>query len=165
MLTPGYNSNADSILGTAIPQSIMGQWVQFVWLFKMAGEFVLFTPVLIVCALLSVSTALACVKQRPMRSGLWRSSYWLVLTQLLFYPALIAVAVLGGVNFRPVREPNKTALLYTDVLACASFALAVFWVWRMRGLRWLAVSLVLLEELLLLGAFVTAGMAISGGWL
>ena len=143
----------------------MSQWLQFLWLVKMASEFLLFPPVLIANVLLCVSIAFACARQQPFRSGLWRSSYWLVFTQLLFYPALIAVAVLSGVHFRPVHEPNRMALLYTDVLSWASVVLAVFWVWRMKGLRWLAFSLVMLEELLLFGAIATAGMAISGAWL
>ena len=44
-------------------------------------------------------------------------------------------------------------------------ALAAFWVWRMKGLRWLAFGLVTLQELLRFGAFLMAEMAISERWL
>jgi hypothetical protein len=131
----------------------------------MAAEFVVFPPCLIVFALLVVNLAFAYIKQQPFRKGLWRGSFWLVFTQILFYPAVILIAVLGGVNFMPGNRPNTVASLFVDVLSWASLALAIFWVWRMKGLRWVAFSLVALQEFLFCGALFTAGMAISGRWL
>lgn len=143
----------------------MSQWEQFFWLCKIAAEFLLFPPFLIAAALLGASTAAACIKQRPFQSGRWRPSYWWVFSQLLFYPAVLGVAVLGGMTFTPRPEPNHLASQYTDILSWLSLGLAAFWVWRMKGLRWLAFSLVALQELLLFFAFITADMAISGRWL
>jgi hypothetical protein len=46
-----------------------------------------------------------------------------------------------------------------------SLALAAFWVFRMKGVRWFALCLVIMLQLILLGALFVAGMAISGDWL
>jgi hypothetical protein len=143
----------------------MSQLQQFFWLCKFAGEFVLFPPCLIAFTLLLINLVIACVKQRPFQKGLWRSSYWLVLTQMLFSPAVMMVAVLGGVDFVPQREASKVTPLIADVLFWVSVALAVFWIWRMKGLRWFSFSVVILEQFLLCGAFVAADMATSGRWI
>jgi hypothetical protein len=46
-----------------------------------------------------------------------------------------------------------------------SILLGGFWVYRMKGTRWFAFSLVAVLEVILLGAFFVAGMAVSGDWL
>jgi len=131
----------------------------------MAAEFVVYPPFLVVFGLLIVNLICAYMTQRPFQKGRWSSSYWLVFTQILFYPAVIGVAVLGGVSFQPTHEPNKVASLWVSVLWWASLVLGVLWTWRMKGIRWTAFSLVALQEFLFLGAFFTADMAISGRWL
>lgn len=143
----------------------MDEIAQFLWLCRMAAEFIGFPPFLIVFGLLVTNFICAYVRQRPFRNGRWTSSYWLVFTQSLFYPAVIAVAVVGGTSFRPVAEPNKAALLYVDILWWASFISGVFWIWRLRGIRWTAFSLVALQEFMFFGAYLTADMAISGRWI
>jgi hypothetical protein len=137
----------------------------FLWLSREGFEFILFPPFLIASVAALAVIAFMCARQRPIRGGLWLKSYWLVFTQMLFYPAVLAVAVLGGVNVVPPRAPNHTASLYADVLWWTSLGLAAFWVWRMKRLRWLALGLVTLQQTLLEGAFLVAGMAISGRWL
>ncbi|HST79646.1 MAG TPA: hypothetical protein VLN58_14260 [Verrucomicrobiae bacterium] len=143
----------------------MNEWHYFLWLCEQAAEFIVFPPFLICSAVLSIIVAALCIGFRPIKNGLWKGSYWLVFTQMLFYPAVLAVATLGASPMPRPPEPNKLASACTDILSWASLALAGFWIWRMKGLRWLAVSLVVLQQVLLYGPFLTAEMAITGRWL
>ncbi|HEY7405488.1 MAG TPA: hypothetical protein VIB39_18320 [Candidatus Angelobacter sp.] len=139
---------------------MMNEWQQFVWLCERAAQFILFPPVLICATVFGIIAACASFKQRPLETQLWRRSYWLVFTQLLFYPAIIGMAVRG-----PSQQASPLASLFSNILFLTSLGLAMFWIWRMKGLRLLAISLVGLQQLLLLGALLMAGMAISGDWL
>jgi len=97
---------------------------------------------------------------------MWRGSYWLVFTQLLFVPATITVGVLfpaGGVMPRLI--PNVTGRWCLQALWYLSLAMGCFWVYRMRGVRWIAASLVALQEILILCAGFIVGMSVSGDWL
>jgi len=96
---------------------------------------------------------------------LWRRSYWFVFTQLLFFPVVISLGVLYPASGPSFYTKVSTATRVTDVLSWMSVALAAFWVYRMKGFRWFACSLVVLLEVILLGAFVVSGMALSGDWL
>jgi hypothetical protein len=118
---------------------------------------------LVICA---SGLVLAFGWQLPFRREVWRHSYWLVLTQILFFPATIAIGVLfhasgGG----PHHEPNQTGRWLLDGLRYLSLGLGCVWVYRMKGLRWFAVSLVALQELVVLCAGFIAGMSVSGDWL
>lgn len=125
------------------------------------------SPVLAV-GLLSLGSVFLCIfRQRQMRAH-WRASYWLIFTQLLFYPLIIAV----GVGFQadttgPIRagHPNARGEHLLDVLTWASLVTGCFWVYRMKGFRWLAVSLVVLQEVMIFGAMFIAGMSVTGDWL
>jgi hypothetical protein len=141
----------------------MNAWRYFVWLCEQAAGFIVFPPVLICSAVLSIIIAGLCVGLHPIKAGLWKRSYWFVFTQLLFYPAVLAVAVLGASTLN--RPPNQLALKYADILPLPSLALASFWIWRMKGLRWLALALVMLQELLLFGPFLVAERAMTTRWL
>jgi hypothetical protein len=46
-----------------------------------------------------------------------------------------------------------------------SLATSIFWWWRMKGLRWLAASLLVFQQVILVGAGFVAGMSVSGDWL
>ena len=143
----------------------MNKWHYFLWLCEQAAEFIVFPPILICSAVSGIIIAALCVRQRPIKTGLWKGSYWFVFTQILFYPAVLAVATLGANPMPVTHEANMLASACADILSWASLAFAGFWIWRMKGLRWLAVSLVMLQEALLFGPFLVAAMAISGRWL
>jgi len=138
----------------------MNQWQQFVWLCERAAQFIVFPPFLICSTVFGIIGVCAAYKRRPLETQLWRRSYWLVFTQLLFYPAIIGMAVRG-----PSQQASLVASLFSNILFLTSLSLAGFWIWRMKGLRLLAISLVGLQQLLLLGAFLMAGMVISGDWI
>jgi hypothetical protein len=55
-----------------------------------ALEAVLNPRVLVVCVLAVTSLTLAAIRQKPFERQLWKPYHWLVLTHLLFFPAVIA---------------------------------------------------------------------------
>jgi hypothetical protein len=123
-------------------------------------------PVMLLEAICVVSVVSAFVRQQPFRSGKWRSSYWLIFTQLLFFPAIVAVGVLfPAVSLRPYPKENPTGHWLLDGLFYLSLATSAFWLYRMKGLRWLSLSLLALQQVILFGAGFIVGMSVSGDWL
>jgi hypothetical protein len=112
----------------------------------------------------TLSLVFACINELPFQSPRWKRSYWLVFTQLLFFPIVISIGVLY-----PAASVNRGAAVSTankvsQMLGWLSMALAVFWVYRMKGTRWFAISLVVVIQVILMGAFFISGMAVSGDW-
>lgn len=123
-------------------------------------------PVLLIAGLSLVSASSAFVRKQPFRSRLWRTSYWLIFTQLLFFPAIVAVGVLfPPLNGWPQPKENPVGRRLLDTLFYLSFTMSGFWLWRMKGLRWLSASLLVLQEVTLLAAGFIAGMSVSGDWI
>ena len=120
-------------------------------------------PLLLIGACLSL--ALAFWKQRPFQNPLWKNSHWFVLTQLLFFPTTISIGVLYPASSPSFSHANSTASTASGLLGWLSLALAAFWVYRMKGFRWFAFSVVAVLQMILMGAFFVAGMAVSGDWL
>jgi hypothetical protein len=90
----------------------------------------------------------------------------LVFTQLLFFPAIIAVGVFyPSATSWPNPQPNRIGDLWLNVLFCGSVGMGAFWIYKMKGLRWFAASLVVLLQVILTGAGFIAGMSVSGEWL
>jgi hypothetical protein len=126
----------------------------------------LLPPMLLAMTICSLSLALAFAWQLPFRREVWRASYWLAFTQFLFFPAIITVGVLlpaGGIMPKPV--PNMIGRWCLEALWYLSLALGCLWVYRMKKLRWFAISLVAVQEILILCAGFMAGMSVSGDWL
>ena len=141
-------------------------WQDFHRLLLWSLECFTLLPVLLMSVACVLSVVFAFIRQQPFRSGLWRSSHWLVFTQLLFFPALITVGVLfPAVNSWHNPKENAMGRRLLDGLLYLSLATGGFWLWRMRGLRWLSASLLLLQEVVLLTAGFIAGMSVSGDWL
>jgi hypothetical protein len=134
-----------------------------------ALEGTVFLPPLSIALVLStVSLVWAGIKQRPIRTERWRPYYWLVVTHSFFFVAAIAVAVFGAnpiTNPTVPHPPIPAAKHCLDFVTLGSFVSCGFWVWRMRGMRWFATSLMLVAEVITYGALFIAGMAVSGDWL
>ncbi len=133
-----------------------------------ALEFVVVPPICFAFALAAISLVWAAQKQRPFQTGLWKPHHWLAFTHLLFFVAAIAVGVLGQnqvTNPTITHSVDRTAALYLDAVTYGSLASCGFWVWRMKGFRWYATSLMALAELITWGALFVAGMSITGDWL
>jgi hypothetical protein len=120
-------------------------------------------PIIFICA--AISLAVSFFRQKPLENTLWKNSHWLVFTQLLFFPIVISLGVLYPASGPSFYTKDSAASHVADVFCCLSIILAAFWVYRMKGFRWFACSLVLLLEIILLGAFFVSGMALSGDWL
>jgi len=123
-------------------------------------------PVLLMTGVCIVGVVVSFARQQPFRTRLWRPWYWLIFTQMLFFPAIVAVGVLfPAVSGWPHPHGNVTGERLLDGLFCFSLATSAFWLWRMKGLRWLSASLLVLQQVLLVGAGLVAGMSVSGDWL
>lgn len=133
-----------------------------------ALEFMIVPPACIAFLLAATSFVWAGMKQQPFKTQRWKPYYWLVVTHLLFFGTAIAVGVLWA---NPITDPAiphpaaPSAKLYLDALTYASLVSCGFWVWRMRGLRWYATSLMAMAELITWSALIVAGMSITGDWL
>jgi hypothetical protein len=110
----------------------------------------------------------AAIRQKPFTTGFWKPYHWLAACHLLFFVAAIAVGVFEG---NPISNPTiphppiRSVELCLDALTYGSLVSCGFWIWRMKGFRWFAASLMALAELIVWGALFVAGMAVSGDWL
>jgi len=133
-----------------------------------AFEAVLIPRVLVILALISTSLILAAIRQRPFKRELWKPYHWFVLTNLLFFPAVIACGVIWAnpvTNPTVQHHPIETGRRALDALWYASLVSCAWWVWRMKGFRWLAASLMLLAEIPVWCGLFIAGMSVAGDWL
>jgi len=147
--------------------NIVGFWSTFQAYFLWGLE-VLWVPPMRTAGLISLGSVIAAsLFQGPGLRVNWRRSYSLVFTQLIFYPLVIATAVVLRANLSlPIHpEQHRFEQHVLDCLAIASVLTGCFWVYRLRGLRWLAVSLVLVQEVVMFGGLVIAGMAVTGDWI
>ena len=143
-------------------------WSQFSWLFIEGFGIVALPKIRIIFLLLIIGLFVSLVWRKPSWHALWKPYYSLVFTQLLFYPAIIAIGVLYRVAYNPTHPPPKVnpfGDLTMDALFGLSLVSGVFWICRMKGLRWFTLCLVLLQQILLFGALFVAGMSITGDWL
>jgi len=136
-------------------------WTLSVW----SLQSLLYTSLLLLLIAACLSLVLAFWKQRPFSCPLWKSSHWFVLTQLLFFPMVISIGVLYPAPSPSSYHASSTAGWVSGLLGWLSLALAAFWVYRMKGVRWFAFSLVAILQIILMGAFFISGMAVSGDWL
>jgi hypothetical protein len=142
-------------------------WAYFNWLLLMSLDIVKLPMVGWACSLLTVGLVVSFAWQRPFGDGHWKRYYSLVLTQFVFFPALVAVGALyGSINPKHAPPPvNHAAEMAINTLFYLSLTLSVFWLYRMKGLRWFAFCLVTLQQIFLVGAMAVAHMSITGDWI
>ncbi|HUB58950.1 MAG TPA: hypothetical protein VL975_00685 [Candidatus Micrarchaeia archaeon] len=157
------NMTCDFLFGSLVPFSWNGFW----WLFRWSLGFLYVWPLRLITLALVANLVAALVHRWPFHHERWKKEYWLAFLSLLFIPATIAMGVVGWIDPTMVPRPNPSALLVwtNNGLFIASIMLGIFWAYRMKGLRWFALALALIQLWILLGAGFTAGMAISGNWL
>ena len=75
--------------------------------------------------------------------------------------------MVGYLDWQPpnYHGPTNWGGRAEDLLGLLSLGLGIYWVSRMKGLRWYAISLTLLQLWFLAGANFIAGMALTGKWL
>ena len=133
-----------------------------------AFEFMLIPRVLATVVLALISLIVAAIRQNPFKKHLWKPYHWLVLTHLLFFPAAIIVGVIWT---NPVTNPTiphrpiETVKRLLDILWYASLASSAWWIWRMKGFRWFAASLMVLAQVPVLCSLFVAEMSVAGDWL
>ena len=124
------------------------------------------------CILLPVAIASlvwAWRRQQPSSSELWRPSHWLVFSHLLFFLTTVFIGTLYAAEGSPYDGSGRTihhgaeAALY--VLSYGSLLSCAYWIWRLRGFRWFAASLMAVMECLFVGALFVVGMSVTGDWL
>jgi hypothetical protein len=135
-------------------------------LFLWSLEFLLVPPVLAAIGICTVGVVVAYTQQQPLHRQRWRTWHWLIFTQLLFFPAMVAVGVFFPAPSGPYHSPgNATGERLLDALFYLSLATSALWCWRLKGMRWLATSLLVLQQIILSAAGLVAGMSVSGEWL
>ena len=141
-------------------------WEDFHRLFLWSVQFLGVPPVILMTAICIVGVVVSFAREQPFSTRLWRPWYWLIFTQLLFFPATVACGVLfPAVSGWPHPKENVIGHRLLDGLFYSSLATSAFWLWRMRGLRWLSASLLVLQQVILVGAGFVASMSVSGEWL
>jgi len=138
-------------------------WTYLLW----SLEFLYVPPLAYGTLLLGLSFIASVIRQRPFSKPIWKTNYSIVLLQFLFFPATLAVAVLGRVDWQqvPFPGPNAWGLRAEYVFALGSLIVGGYCVWRMKGLRWFALSLAMLQLWLLAAANLIAAMSLTGNWL
>ncbi len=137
-------------------------WTLLTW----SLEALTLPPLLLFLSAALLSLIAAFIRQKPFKDEKWKSYCWVVLVQLAFFPAVVAVGALFPAHRAyGVPSPNSIGNWACDILGILSLVTGAVWVYRMKGFRWFAASLVLSIEMVLAGAFFIAGMAVSGDWL
>jgi len=152
----------DFLFGTSAPFSWPGFW----WLFRQTFEFVYGLLFWVTLGLVT-NLLVAIIHDRPFRAERWKREYWLVFLSLFFIPATIAIGTVGWIDpaLAPRPEPSTLLVWTNNGLFIASIVLGIFWVYRMKGLRWFALAFALIQLWILFFAGFVAGMAITGDWL
>lgn len=131
-----------------------------------ALESMILPPLCIVFPRAVISLVWAWRRQEPIKKRLWRPVHSLVLSHLIFFAAIIFIGTLypaeGEPSARiihPGADKALEVLFYSSLVSCA------FWIWRMKGFRWFAASLMAAIECPIVGALFIAGMSVTGDWL
>jgi hypothetical protein len=143
-------------------------WSQLQWFIAESFSIVRVPPLQYTLLVLCLGLIISAIWQKPFQRKLWRPQYWLVLTQLFFVPALCVIAVLYRVApdpTKPLPKENAVADWSINILVLLSLLSIFLWVYRMKGIRWLAFCVLAIQEVFVFGAMFMAGMSISGDWL
>jgi len=142
-------------------------WRGFWQLLKWSTEPLLAWPIWIVSLCLTANLGIATIRAWRVRDARWKKEYWLAIVSLFFVPAVIAIGVVGWVDPSTVPRPQPNTLLIwaNNGLFAISLLLGIYWIYRMKGLRWLAVAFTLLQLWIIFFAGFIAGMALTGDWL
>jgi hypothetical protein len=143
--------------------------VQLAWKYSgWALESVIFPPCFLLFGGGLFGLVFAGWKQRHSIVAFWKPHHWLFLTHSLFFVLAILLGVLGekplSGEMRPEYLPQSYAEVGVQAIMWWSFASCAFWIWRMKGFRVFAASMMLLLEVPVLGAIFVAGMSITGDW-
>ena len=142
-------------------------WNGFWWLFRQGLEFLYVWPMSLVTFALGANLVAALYHKWPFHPERWKKEYWLTFLSLLFIPVSSVIGIVGWVDLGMVPPPKPSAVLMWIDNGCfvASTMLGIFWIYRMKGLRWFALSIGLIQLWILMGVGFMTGMALTGHWL
>lgn len=142
-------------------------WPVFFLYLKYSFEGLHASPkMLFVTLILLGNLAASVVLKWPFRSSRWKKEYWLVFTNFLSIPAILAIAVIWAVDTSHVpRGPHIPVAWTVNGIFIISILFGIYSIYRMKNVRWLASSLVLIALWVLLWAGFIATMALSGDWI
>jgi hypothetical protein len=88
-------------------------------------------------------------------------------SEFVLQPATVAIGTVGWIDpaIVPHPEPSMVLVWTNNGLFILSIVLGIFWIYRMKGLRWFAVAFALVQLWILFFAGFVAAMAITGDWL
>jgi hypothetical protein len=138
-------------------------WTYTIWAF----EFLIYPPFCFVTIAVVANLILSMARQRPLSHECWKKTFWIAVLQFLFFPAAIIVGAVGRVDWQQPHfpGPNHFGLVIEDCLLAGFSILGIYWIWKMAGVRWHAISVTLLQLWLLAGAQFIAAMSLTGTWL
>ena len=136
---------------------------------KWTLEFLIYPPFVFVTAGLLVAIAIATMIAFKRDRELLRARIPFLLlgsfSVFLFAPLLLWLAAIGAVDTRPPVTPNEKMLWIAGGSRWLSVAVSAYVVFRCKGVRWLALSVVLLFQWTLEFVGLMVAMALSGTWL
>src|SRR5258705_3709597 len=129
-------------------------WVGFWRYFQWSLEFLFVWPMWLLTLALIANLGTSLFQKWPFRQDRWMPEYWLLFVNFLFVPITVAIGVIGAIDpaEMPRPKPNLLAVWSSNGLFFASFVLGIYWMHRMKGLRWFALAVLLLQLWVLLGA-------------
>lgn len=138
-------------------------WFNFSRLTKWGIEFLWTEPFYFVSGILLLNLIISLYLSKPWIQARWKPWYYNMLLVFLCFPALAFIGALGWVNNR-VDEVNIVSQSAVTIINLSSFLLGIFFVYKMRGLRWLSISILLVNQWFLVGINWVTTMAITGVW-
>lgn len=100
---------------------------------------------------------------RPIETRIWL----MPLLVLLIFLSVVVVGALGRVDWdqNSFSGPNSRGLVACKILAVSSLSASAYWIFQMNGKRWFAISLTAIQVAMLAGAYIVAGMSLTGRWI
>jgi hypothetical protein len=123
-----------------------------------------------IAPVLTINLLAAAAFSRWFSRGNWQPRFRWVLSQVLFFPAFILAGVFGQYvhpRYDAGTQSFWVAVAYVTVLGMllAALLFGTYWVVKLKGHRWFAISLLLFNLWLLWNAGFIAGMAIAADWI
>jgi hypothetical protein len=96
----------------------------------------------------------------------WKPVHWILFLQFALVPTQLAIAVLGAVPAVPWprQEPHAWATLASTIVSWRCLLFGVACVWRMKGLRRVAIIALLSCQWLMQGVGIISVSALTGVW-
>ncbi|MGB7622123.1 MAG: hypothetical protein WBN92_07210 [Terriglobia bacterium] len=145
-------------------------WLGFVTLSRWGIGFLFAEWFVYVTVPLLINLAVSSAWTWTRRPQHWKHWYIAMFFPLVAYPVIAFVGATAWFSSVPVPplnrpSPNVIAGWCVLILNVLSFAFGIFMICKMKGLRWLSISMFLMIQWMLQGINFTVSMPIGGVWL